>query len=135
MFSGQQQPGVQAGLLTILKGPLEKQPVIFEANSLFVHTVHFQRGDLSYVLKEGDKVTVEVTEFSGGKERKRMFAKVSQFHYYLYKCLGFFEKICRHALFENQAHTTYFSSNYNGLVLKEFVENFVLSSHLSIPLL
>ena len=76
MFSGQQQPGVQAGLLTILKGPLEKQPVIFEANSLFVHTVHFQRGDLSYVLKEGDKVTVEVTEFSGGKERKRMFAKV-----------------------------------------------------------
>jgi len=74
--TGQQQPGVQAGLLTILKGPLEKQPVIFEANSLFVHTVHFQRGDLSYVLKEGDKVTVEVTEFSGGKERKRMFAKV-----------------------------------------------------------
>ena len=68
--------GVQAGLLTILKGPLEKQAVIFEANSLFLHTVHFQRGDLSYVLKEGDKVTVEVTEFSGGKERKRMFAKV-----------------------------------------------------------
>ena len=53
--SGQQQPGVQAGLLTVLKGPLEKQPVIFEANSLFVHTVHFQRGDLSYVLKDGDK--------------------------------------------------------------------------------
>ena len=26
--------------------------------------------------KDGDKVTVEVTEFSGGKERKRMFAKV-----------------------------------------------------------
>ena len=78
IFSGQQQPGVQAGLLTILKGPLEKQPVIFEANSLFVHTVHFQRGDLSYVLKEGDKVTVEVTEFSGGKERKRMFAKVRE---------------------------------------------------------
>ena len=77
-ISGQQQPGVQAGLLTILKGPLEKQPVIFEANSLFVHTVHFQRGDLSYVLKEGDKVTVEVTEFSGGKERKRMFAKVDR---------------------------------------------------------
>ena len=94
MFSGQQQPGVQAGLLTILKGPLEKQPVIFEANSLFVHTVHFQRGDLSYVLKEGDKVTVEVTEFSGGKERKRMFAKVRikkrQFHFYLSTCLGFF---------------------------------------------
>ena len=69
--------------------------MIFEANSLFVHTVHFQRGDLSYVLKEGDKVTVEVTEFSGGKERKRMFAKVriykSQFHYYLCTCLAFFE--------------------------------------------
>ena len=99
MFSGQQQPGVQAGLLTILKGPLEKQPVIFEANSLFVHTVHFQRGDLSYVLKEGDKVTVEVTEFSGGKERKRMFAKVrikkSPFHLYLYTCLGFFSKRTR----------------------------------------
>ena len=106
MFSGQQQPGVQAGLLTILKGPLEKQPVIFEANSLFVHTVHFQRGDLSYVLKEGDKVTVEVTEFSGGKERKRMFAKVrikkSQFHYYLFvwRFLKNFDGI---AVSENQA--------------------------------
>ena len=106
IFSGQQQPGVQAGLLTILKGPLEKQPVIFEANSLFVHTVHFQRGDLSYVLKEGDKVTVEVTEFSGGKERKRMFAKVrikkSQFHYYLFvwRFLKNFDGI---AVSENQA--------------------------------
>lgn len=73
--SGSHQ-GVQAGLLTILKGPLEKQVVIFEANSVFIHTVHLQRGDLGYVLKEGDRVTVEVTEFSGGKERKRMFAKV-----------------------------------------------------------
>lgn len=74
--SAHQQGGVQAGLLTILKGPLEKQVVVFEANSIFLHTIHFQRGDLSYVLKEGDRVTVEVTEFSGGKERKRMYSKV-----------------------------------------------------------
>ena len=28
---------------------------------------HFFVIDLSYVLKEGDKVTAEVTEFTGGK--------------------------------------------------------------------
>ena len=73
----QSTQGVQAGILAILKGPLEKQLVVFEANCTFLHTVHFSQGsDLSYIFKENDKVTVETTEFSGGKERKRIYAKV-----------------------------------------------------------
>ena len=68
---------VQAGILVITKGPLENQLCIFEANSVFLHTVHFMHGDLSYIFKENvEKVTVETTEFSGGKERKKMYAKV-----------------------------------------------------------
>ena len=68
---------VQAGILVITKGPLENQLCIFEANSVFLHTVHFSQGDLQYIFKENvEKVTVETTEFSGGKERKKMYAKV-----------------------------------------------------------
>ncbi len=33
-------------------------------------------GDLSYVLKQGDRLTVEVTEMSAGKERKRNYTKM-----------------------------------------------------------
>ena len=33
---------------------------------------HFFMIDLSYVLKEGDKVTAEVTEFTGGKGNLKM---------------------------------------------------------------
>ena len=31
---------------------------------------------MAYVLKEGDKVTVETTEFTGGKEKKRIYTRV-----------------------------------------------------------
>ena len=69
---------VQAGILVITKGPLENQLCIFEANSVFLHTVHFMHGDLSYIFKENvEKVTVETTEFSGGKERKKMVKSLS----------------------------------------------------------
>ena len=50
--------------------------MIFEANTVFLHCVHFEQGDLSYILKENDKVTVETTEFIGSKERKRIYTRV-----------------------------------------------------------
>ena len=91
--------GVQCGVLLITKGSLEKQTVIFESNSVFLHCkkvdckfssqirytifmmncligIHLEHGDMAYVLKEGDKVTVETTEFTGGKEKKRIYTRV-----------------------------------------------------------
>ena len=38
--------------------------------------IHLEHGDMAYVLKEGDKVTVETTEFTGGKEKKRIYTRV-----------------------------------------------------------
>lgn len=67
--------GTEAGILKVHQGSLMKKDVLFERDSVYIWGVHFRKGDLKYIFREGDKVFCEATEISG-REKKKWQAKL-----------------------------------------------------------
>lgn len=67
--------GVDCGIIKIQQGSLAKKDVLFERESIYLWGVNFRGGDITYFLKEGTKVMVEVSEIIG-KDRKKWQTKL-----------------------------------------------------------